>query len=233
MGYWHTPVRQLDRRLCRCRSAELSVAGQPGCDFGSGRNLFKAGGRQVVGAGAKSGGYWTLDAATGQVVWASQAGPGGIFGGIEWGSSVADGRVYVAEASSAHVPVTLTHPAPGSATTTSGGFWAALDAATGNVVWQTADPAGPTFGDIGQTTTANGVVYAGSSDAAGHVFAMDARTGQITWSFATGGSVASGASIVNGTVFWGSGYSQFATSGTTGNNRVFAFSLPKHEENDD
>lgn len=42
---------------------------------------------------------------------------------------------------------------------------------------------------------------------------------------ATGGSIASGPSIVNGTLYWGSGYSQFAPT-TTGNNKVFAFSLP-------
>ena len=45
-------------------------------------------------------------------------------------SSVADGRVYVALANSANKPVTLTKPAPGSAIHTTGGFWAALDAAT-------------------------------------------------------------------------------------------------------
>jgi polyvinyl alcohol dehydrogenase (cytochrome) len=230
---WTTGTLQFDNWTVGC-----VVAGLPNCpspsspdaDFGSGPNLFKAGGTQVVGAGTKGGTYWTLDAATGKVVWASQVGSGGIFGGIEWGSSVADGHVYVAESNSGHVAVTLKNAAPGSATTTNGGYWAALDAATGKMLWESADPAGPTFGDIGQTATANGVVYAGSSDPAGHVFALDARTGQIKWSFATGGSIASGASIVNGTVYWGSGYAQFASSGTTGNNKVFAFSLPEEDD---
>jgi polyvinyl alcohol dehydrogenase (cytochrome) len=170
--------------------------------------------------------YWALDPGTGGVVWATQAGPGGTFGGIEFGSSVADGRVYIAEANYAHLPVTFSHPAPGSPTSTTGGFWAALNAATGAELWQSADPAGPTFGAIGATSTANGVVYAGSTDSQGHVFALDGATGQIKWRFATGGSVASGPSIVNGSVYWGSGYSQFADFGTTGNNKVFAFSLP-------
>jgi polyvinyl alcohol dehydrogenase (cytochrome) len=58
-------------------------------------------------------------------------------------------------------------------------------------------------------------------DTQGHVYAMNGATGQILWSFATGGSIASGPSIVNGTVFWGSGYKQFAK----GNNKVFAFTL--------
>jgi polyvinyl alcohol dehydrogenase (cytochrome) len=230
---WTTGTLQFDNWTVGCILASkpnCPSPSSPDADFGSGPNLFKAGRTQVVGAGTKAGTYWTLDAATGKVVWATQVGPGGIFGGIEWGSSVADGHVYVALANSAHIPVTLTRAAPGSATTISGGFWAALDAATGQVLWQSADPAGPTFGDIGQTATANGVVYAGSSDPAGHVFAMDARTGEIKWSFATGGSVASGASIVNGTVYWGSGYGQFVNSGTTGNNKVFAFSLADEDD---
>ena len=45
-------------------------------------------------------------------------------------------------------------------------------------------------------------------------------------------SVASGASIVDGTVYFGSGYGQFATSGTTGNNKLFAFSLPGKQDDD-
>jgi len=137
---------------------------------------------------------------------------------------VADGRVYVASANSPDKPITLTKPAPGSPTQTSGGFWAALDAATGNILWEQADPAGPTFGAIGQTATANGVVFAGSSDKTGHVYALNGATGQILWSLATGGSVASGPSIVNGTVYWGSGYSEFAPQ-TTGNNKVYAFTI--------
>src|SRR5262249_30099776 len=139
--------------------------------------------------------------------------------------------VYVAEANSGRVPTTLTHPAPGSQTTTNGGYWLALDGATGAILWESADPAGATFGAIGTTTTANGVVYTGSSDASGTVFGMDARTGQIKWRFQTGGSIASGPSIVNDTVYWGSGYSQFEnqtppTISTSGNNKVYAFSLP-------
>jgi polyvinyl alcohol dehydrogenase (cytochrome) len=62
-------------------------------------------------------------------------------------------------------------------------------------------------------------------DKQGHVYALDGGSGKILWSFATGGSVASGPSLVNSTLFWGSGYSEFATSGTTGNNKVFAFSV--------
>jgi polyvinyl alcohol dehydrogenase (cytochrome) len=99
----------------------------------------------------------------------------------------------------------------------------------GDVVRQSADPTTERiFGDIGQVATANGVAYAGSSDKAGSVYAMDANIGQIRWHFATAGSIASGASIFDGTVYWGSGYAQFASSGTSGNNKVYAFCPPSH-----
>jgi polyvinyl alcohol dehydrogenase (cytochrome) len=224
---WATGSIQFDSWTLACFNAATAsvncpVPSSPDADFGSGPNLFSAGGRQLVGAGTKAGTYWALDPASGSIVWQNTPGPGGTFGGIEWGSSVADGQVYIAEANSGHQKVTLAKPSPGvTSTSITGGFWAALDAATGAVKWETPDPEGPTFGDIGATSTANGVVYAGSMDATGHVFAMDARTGQIKWSFATGGAIGSGASIVEGAVYWGSGYSQFGTSNT----KLFAFRL--------
>ncbi|HEY2595365.1 MAG TPA: PQQ-binding-like beta-propeller repeat protein, partial [Chloroflexota bacterium] len=227
---WATGTRDFDTWTVACFHQTNAVPNcpspsSPDADFGGGPNLFTAGSQQLVGDGTKAGTYWALDPATGKVVWATQVGPGGTFGGMEWGSSVADGRVFVASANSADSPITLTVPAPGSPSQTSGGFWAALDSATGKILWEQADPAGPTFGTIGQTVAANGVVYAGSVDKQGHVYALDGGSGKILWSFATGGSVASGPSLVNSTLFWGSGYSEFATSGTTGNNKVFAFSV--------
>ena len=56
----------------------------------------------------------------------------------------------------------------------------------------------------------------------GHMYAMDARTGAMLWSFVSGGSINSGAAIVNGTVYWGSGYSSCGVG--TANNKFYAFS---------
>jgi polyvinyl alcohol dehydrogenase (cytochrome) len=100
------------------------------------------------------------------------------------------------------------------------GFWSALDVSTGTVIWQTADPTtGAT--DAGSLSVANGVLYAGSSS--GFMYALDAATGKILWSFASGGSVVDGPSIVDGVLYWGSGYAN-ATPGT-GNNKLYAFSI--------
>ncbi len=53
-------------------------------------------------------------------------------------------------------------------------------------------------------TVANGVVYAGSMGSgqdANNMYALDAKTGKILWRFNSGGSVAAGAAVVDGTVY--------------------------------
>ena len=65
------------------------------------------------------------------------------------------------------------------------------------------------------------MVYAGSLS--GKMYALDRQTGAILWSYATAGSVIDGPSIVNGVVYWGSGYGRV---GGTGNNKLYAFTVP-------
>jgi polyvinyl alcohol dehydrogenase (cytochrome) len=136
-------------------------------------------------------------------------------GGIEWGSATDGTRIYVAIANLYGIPY-----AAGSA-----GSWAALNPATGAILWQTADPNGAI--DIGPMTVANGVVYAGSmaTDASKPtMFALNATSGTPIWTFVTQESVNAGATIVNGTVYWGSGYSHLYPLGTGGNKIFYAFS---------
>jgi polyvinyl alcohol dehydrogenase (cytochrome) len=214
---------------------ECGAAQDPNCgpdfDFGSGPNLIQlASGRQLVGIGQKSGVYWALDPATGSVVWHTMVGPGSALGGIEFGSATDGRRVYVAESDFLAQPYRITS-AGGVTTTTTGGSWAALDAATGRIVWQVADPQGAA--DFGYVSTANGVVYAGSTaDTGNNMYALDARTGAVRWSFASGGPVVSGAAIVDGSVYWGSGYpvATICPNGSgalrycaAGNDELFAF----------
>jgi polyvinyl alcohol dehydrogenase (cytochrome) len=119
--------------------------------------------------------------------------------------------------------------------TTSSGFWGAIDAGTGQVLWRTADP-NPLSGAFSPVTVANGIVYGGSIGGpspyigvpgnhrtAPTMFALDAATGAVKWSHAAGGSVVGGAAVVNGVVYWGSGYSNFGVG--VDNRRLFAFSL--------
>ena len=99
------------------------------------------------------------------------------------------------------------------------GAWSALDVATGKILWQTADPTPATI-DRGSVSVANGVMYAGSNS--GQMYALDTKTGNILWNFASGGSVIDGPSIVDGMLFWGSGYREVVG---TGNNKVYAFAV--------
>jgi polyvinyl alcohol dehydrogenase (cytochrome) len=197
----------------------------PDFDFGSGPNLFSVGSghskRLVVGAGQKSGIYYELDAATGQVLWQTKAGPGSSLGGIEWGPATDGQRIYIAEENFYGIPYAI----PGGGTITSGS-WAALDPATGQILWQVADPSHNLFGGgnaLGPVSVGNGVVYVPSLS--GKMRALDAATGATLWSFQAAGSVNTGASIVNGVVYWGSGYAHLGIPGWTGSTTFYAFSL--------
>ncbi|MGH3025054.1 MAG: PQQ-binding-like beta-propeller repeat protein, partial [Gaiellaceae bacterium] len=57
------------------------------------------------------------------------------------------------------------------------------------------------------------------------MFALDAATGKILWSFSAGSSVIAGPAIVDGTVYWGAGYSHLGLPMFTGNNKFYAFTL--------
>lgn len=193
----------------------------PDYDFGSGPNLISTTvsgrPRQLLGIGQKSGVYWALDPATGSIVWRTAVGPGSFMGDMQWGSATDGARVYVAIGDATGTPYTLGGSGPYAGETVAGGSWGALDAATGKILWQTPDPQGAI--DIGFVSAANGVVYAGSDAGTGdNMYALDGATGQILWRFASGGSVVSGPAIVNGVLFWGSGYWWGAE-----NNALYAF----------
>jgi polyvinyl alcohol dehydrogenase (cytochrome) len=195
----------------------------PDYDFAQGPMLFTAGTgdarRELLGAGQKSGLFWALDPATGTIAWSAVVGPGGTRGGMQWGSATDGARVYAAAANSDRQTFTLTP----SGETTTGGAFAALDAATGEILWQTAAPRRALA--VGPVTVANGVVYGGTMARRGrNMFALDAATGRILWSFASGGSVGSGPAVVDGTVYWGSGYSKYGQG--RGNDKLYAFALP-------
>jgi polyvinyl alcohol dehydrogenase (cytochrome) len=179
----------------------------PDYDFGSGPNLFTTtiDGHDgtLVGAGQKSGVYWALDPKTGKIVWQARIGPGSLLGGVMWGTAADGKRIYASIGNLKHESITVNSPS-GKMTTT-GGIWAAVDAATGEVLWRTADPQNTL--DTVAMSEANGVVYAGSLAGSGtNMYALDAATGEIKWSFGSGGAVVSGAAIVDGSVYWGTGY---------------------------
>jgi len=257
----------------------------PGPDFGFGQspmlmdNVVMPDGtrRDIVGAGEKSGIFFALDPDTGKPIWSTRVGPGGILGGMQWGSAT-DGRViYTANSNSNNAgrdrnlpfysnpldPIYPGYPGFGNTNTqfsgpgfgggawtlinppsdtvpddistfledgklkTITGFWSALDAATGRILWQRPLPTEarppvsshftttPSGGALhGSVTLANGVLFGGGSDGQGSLFAMDARTGRILKSFhaqfegRNGGSIEASPAVVDGVVYWGTGASR-------------------------
>jgi polyvinyl alcohol dehydrogenase (cytochrome) len=114
-----------------CPNENPAAAG-PDYDFAQGPMLLQGG---LVGAGQKSGMFWAFNSTTGALVWKTQAVPGGITGGMQWGSANDGDRIFVAAANSGTsqaggglgaMPWTLKN-----GTIVASGGWAALDRKTG------------------------------------------------------------------------------------------------------
>ena len=197
----------------------------------------KIGGKQVdiVGAGQKSGDFTAVDRNTGALLWKKNVGAGrparrppvglrdrrethlrrrvqlvlrrharlvvGVF---------TRNRQLSSGAPSTRAPVSGARASPALAPSPSAsrGAWPVSATATR---------------PRGRSSTANGVVDACSLNPIGpNMYAMDAATGAVKWSYASGSSCLGGAAIANGTVYWGTGYRAFAPLSTAGN-KLFAF----------
>jgi outer membrane protein assembly factor BamB len=138
-----------------------------------------------------------------------------------WGSASDNERVYVSNNNFFHLPLTglpFVEAGPGGAPPT-GGMAAALDPWDGKILWAFSNPE-PQMGDTSvqalsqaPLTVAGGVVFYPSMDATGKLFFLDAKTGRRLGAHAMGATNACGPAIVNGTVYSGSGYLNFALGG--------------------
>jgi polyvinyl alcohol dehydrogenase (cytochrome) len=202
----------------------------PDHDFGSSPALATlAEGRRLLLAGQKSGMLYALNPDTGEFVWKTQVGEGGVLGGIEWGFAT-DGSTAFVSLSSA------LEKKPGEA----GGI-VAVNVADGTKRWSAPPPSntcgarpGCTTGQPQAVTAMPGVVFSGSLD--GHLRAYDASGGKVLWDFNTldefetvngvqargGGLNGPGATVVGGMVFVSSGYSSI---GFMPGNVLLAFSV--------
>jgi polyvinyl alcohol dehydrogenase (cytochrome) len=186
-------------------------------------------GKRVIIAGQKSGELFGLNPDTGEQLWKTRVGQGGILGGIEWGFSVDATTAYVSLSNALEKK-------PGEA-----GGMVAVNIADGKPRWTIPPPAdtcearrGCNTGQPAAVSSIPGVVFSGSLD--GHLRAYDSATGTVLWDVNTvneydtvnrvparGGSMnGPGATIVGGMLFVNSGYGSL---GFMSGNVVLAFSV--------
>jgi polyvinyl alcohol dehydrogenase (cytochrome) len=169
--------------------------------------------RDVGIAMQKSGIVYALDRDTGEIVWSKKAGPNTNRGGAAFGSGTDGVNIYTKTGNNltggniaGPIEWTLVKPTPDSPPKTDKSVWSALNAATGDIVWQREDIS-PTLRS--SVTLVNGIVFGGSSTP-GAFQAFDAKSGKLLWSFSPGAEVGTTATVSDGIVYWGSGYARDA-----------------------
>lgn len=149
----------------------------PDHDFGAPPVMAAAAdGEPFLLAGQKSGAVYGLDPETGKLRWTTRVGRGGAAGGVNFGLSAADGRVFA--------PITDYGPGEGAAKP---GLYA-LDIKTGRVLWGYDPDAcrgapGCMNGFGGVPTAVGRMVLVGGDD--GRLRALAADTGALLWEYDT------------------------------------------------
>jgi polyvinyl alcohol dehydrogenase (cytochrome) len=186
----------------------------PDLDFGSSPVLVdRKDGSRILLAGQKSGWLYALNPTSGEIIWKTEVGEGGIVGGIEWGFATDADKAYVAIAGA-------WEKGPGEA----GGI-SALNLSDGSFAWEVEPHQGTckgrercNTGQLAAVTVIDGAVFSGSLD--GDLRAYDTATGAVIWDADTygeyqavngvnarGGSInGAGPAIANGHVYVNSGY---------------------------
>jgi polyvinyl alcohol dehydrogenase (cytochrome) len=212
----------------------------PDVDFGAPTVLARTDtGREIILAGQKSAEVHALDRRTGDPIWTTRLGRGGIIGGVHWGLAANQhlGLVFV--------PISdkklMGFPAPGEAAP---GLYA-LDISTGERRWRYSRASRCqsqecVFGYSAAITATNDIVVAGSID--GYLEIISATTGQLLWSHdafreyssvnevaATGGAFdAHGAMIADDMLIVSSGYAYVGEQ--RAGNALLVFQLEPHDE---
>lgn len=174
---WLNQVNKEDNFLMGCfgarPAANCPAPSGPDFDFGSAPILAKAGGKDLVFVGQKSGQVYAMDPdADGKIVWQTRIGRGSALGGVEWGMAADKANLYVAVNQGGLPSLT------------------ALRLTDGALVWQKRAPEAKcsyagrcSNGYSAPPTLANGVLYGPNQD--GHIRAFEAATGKPVWDFDT------------------------------------------------
>ncbi len=177
-------------------------------DFAGTPNLFNADGVDLVGLGNKDASYYTLDR-DGKLVWNTAATEPGIetpgsnysTGGFIGATAVADGLIL---GGTAVGPCPCAH---------------ALDAATGDIAWQSDAPAA-TYASAAEV---GGVLFLGGTDFT--LRAFDIASGEILWSKDMTGVVAGGVAVAGSRIVAVAGIREPGLDATSETSGVTMFSL--------
>ncbi len=185
-------------------------------DIGATPNLFSVNVdgelRHLVGVGDKGGRYMAFDRFTGERVWHTTLGVGTPIGGVMGSAAYANGRIFVTTNTSV-VGTSRFDPVPAT------GIAYALDASTGEPVWQVNLDAGA----FGGTAVANGLMYFVTWN--GVLRVLDSDTGDVLHTVPVGEGVGfydtsvngfpngstSGPVVANGRVYVGYGWTWLAS----------------------
>ena len=191
----------------------------PDFDFGAAVMLVDGGSGPRLVAGQKSGVAWGLDPASGELLWKSELGRGGIQAGIHFGMS--------SSGSTLHIPIADWEDNEEHERPAKPGLFA-LNADDGSVLWYTAhedkcaDREFCSPGISAPSTSTSAAVFTGSMD--GVFRAYDPQTGEVIWKFETdteftalGGAKAHGGSaggaagpvVYDGMLYASSGYGMY------------------------
>lgn len=220
----------------------------PDFDFGGAVSLTRLkDGTDVIVGGQKSGIVHTVNADTGELIWKTRVSTGSALGGIHWGVTVSNGKVFAPSSDPAF-------PRPGYEAKP--GLYA-LDLETGEPIWSHKAERGCQFnpatsrdsstpwpecgffyGYSAAPASTDELVFIGSLD--GKIRAFDAATGDVLWTDETvkafetvngvaahGGAIDnSGPSVAGDMLFVPSGYAAF---GQMPGNAFIAYRLAEEE----
>lgn len=159
----------------------------------------------ILGAGQKAGTYWRLNPFNGGLFGYTFVG----MGDIKYGSAVdlsTNAHVLVALEDSGHFPNMLAGQ-HGKTVNWNAGSWGEIDLTTGKFDWQIPangqDLSNPAYGGTagGSVAYSNNVLFAESTS--GYMTAVDADSGNILWTYASGQPVNYGPAVFNEMVYWG------------------------------
>ena len=169
-------------------------------DVGAAPNLWTSDGRDLVGAGDKTGVYYALDRETGEEVWRTTLTPGSMLGGAIGTAAFVDGALVV----------TSNVGNPENNAPLNESKVAALDPATGEILWE-VELEGTIYAPV---SAVPGVAFVGTST--GALLGLDAATGDELWRFQAQTQTGSGPSVTEGELLWGYGYNLFEGPGDGG-----------------